>query len=64
MHTQLTQISNEYAQWEQEEIQLLKMGALPEGSDRQKTVFLSSIDRDYEALVKDEEDPSEDSSEE
>jgi hypothetical protein len=64
MHTQLTQISDEYAQWEQEEIRLLKMGALPEGSDRQKTAFLSSIDRDYEALVKDEEDPSEDSSEE
>jgi hypothetical protein len=40
------------------------MGALPEGSDRQKTTFLSSIDRDYEELVKDEEDPSEDSSEE
>jgi hypothetical protein len=64
MHTQLTQISDEYAQWEQEEIRLLKMGALPEGSDRQRTTFLSSIDKDYEALVKDEEDPSEDSSEE
>jgi hypothetical protein len=64
MHTHLTQISDEYAQWEQEEIRLLKMGALPEGSDRQKTAFLSSINKDYEALVKDEEDPSEDSSEE
>jgi hypothetical protein len=64
MHTQLTQISDEYAQWEQEEIRLLKMGALPERSDRQKTAFLSRIDKDYEALVKDEEDPSEDSSEE
>jgi hypothetical protein len=64
MHTQLTQISDEYAQLEQEEIRLLKMGALPKGSDRQKTAFLSSIDKDYEALVKDEEDPSEDSSEE
>jgi hypothetical protein len=40
------------------------MGALPKGSDRQRTVFLSSIDEVYEALVKDEEDPSEDSSEE
>jgi hypothetical protein len=38
------------------------MGALPEGSDRQRTAFLSSIDKDYEALVKDEEDLSEDSS--
>jgi hypothetical protein len=66
MHTQLTQISDEYeyAQLEQEEIRLLKMGALPEGSDHQKTAFLSSINKDYEALVKDEEDPSEDSSEE
>jgi hypothetical protein len=45
---------------EQEEIQLLKMGALPEGSDRQRIAFLSSIDKDYEALVKDEEGPSED----
>jgi hypothetical protein len=64
MHTQLTQISDEYTQLEQEKIRLLKMGALPKGSDRQKTAFLSSIDRDYEALVKDEEDPSEGSSEE
>jgi hypothetical protein len=64
MHTQLTQISGEYTQWEQEEIRLLKMGALPEGSDRQRTAFLSSINKDYEALVKDEEDPSEDLSEE
>jgi hypothetical protein len=64
MHTQLTQILDEYAQWEQGEIQLLKMGALPKGSGRQKTAFLSSINKDYEALVKDEEDPSEDSSEE
>jgi hypothetical protein len=40
------------------------MGALLEGSDHQRTAFLSSIDKDYEALVKDKEDPSEDSSEE
>jgi hypothetical protein len=40
------------------------MGALPEGSDRQRTAFLSSIDKDHVALVRDEEDPSEDSSEE
>jgi hypothetical protein len=49
---------------EQEEIRLLKTGALPEGSNRQRTAFLSSINKDYEALVKDEEDPFEDSSEE
>jgi hypothetical protein len=59
MHTQLTQISNEYPQMEQEEIRLLKTRALPEGSDHQRAVFLSSIDKDYEALVKDKEDPSE-----
>jgi hypothetical protein len=59
MHTQLTQILMEL-----KEIRLLKTGALPEGSDRQKTAFLSSINRDYEALVKDEEDPFEDSFEE
>jgi hypothetical protein len=49
---------------EQEEIQLLKTGALLEGSDRQRTAFLSSINKDYKALVKDEEGPSEDSSKE
>jgi hypothetical protein len=38
------------------------MGTLPKGSDRQRIAFLSSIDKDYEALVKEEEDPSEDSS--
>jgi hypothetical protein len=54
MHTQLTQISDEYARMEQEEIQLLKTGALPKGSDHQRTAFLSSINKDYEALVKDD----------
>jgi hypothetical protein len=29
------------------------------GSNRQRNAFLSSINKDYEALVKDEEDPSE-----
>jgi hypothetical protein len=64
MHTHLNQISDEYARMELEEIRLLKTGALPEGSDRQRIAFLSSINKDYDALVKDEEDPSEDSSEE
>jgi hypothetical protein len=49
---------------EQEEIRLLKTRALLEGSDRKRTMFLSSINKDYEALVKDEEDPSEDTYEE
>jgi hypothetical protein len=49
---------------EQEEIRLLKTGALPEGSDHQGTAFLSSINKGYKALVKDKEDPSEDLSEE
>jgi hypothetical protein len=40
------------------------MGLLPKGSDRQRTAFLSGINKDYEALVKDEENPSGDSSEE
>jgi hypothetical protein len=62
MHTQLTQISDEYARREQEEIRLLKVGALLEGFDHQTTAFLSSINKDYKTLVKDEEDPSEDSS--
>jgi hypothetical protein len=43
---------------------LLKTGALPKGSDRQRIAFLSNINKAYEALVKDEEDPSEDSSKE
>jgi hypothetical protein len=64
MHTQLTQISEEYTWLELEEIQLLKTRAIPEGSDRQRIAFVSSIDKDYEALVKNEEDTSEDSSEE
>jgi hypothetical protein len=46
---------------EQEEIQLLKEGALLDGSDQQRIAFLSSIDKDYEVLVKDKEDPSEES---
>jgi hypothetical protein len=33
------------------------MGALPEGSDRLKAAFLSSIDKDYEALVKEKTHP-------
>jgi hypothetical protein len=64
MHTQLTQILDEYARMEQEEIQLLKTGALPEVFDRQRIAFLSSINKDYEALVRDEEDLSVDSTEE
>jgi hypothetical protein len=64
MHTHLTRISDEYAQMELEEIQLLKAGALSEGSDCQRTAFLSSINKDYEVLVKDEEDLFEDLSEE
>jgi hypothetical protein len=43
MHTHLTQILDEYARMELDEIQLLKTGALPVGSNRQKTAFLSSI---------------------
>ena len=64
MHTHLTQVSEEYAQMELKEIRLLKAGALPEGSNRQRTTFLASLNKDYEALVKEEEDPSEDSFEE
>jgi hypothetical protein len=45
---------------ELEEIRLLKARALLKGYDHQRTAFLSSINKDYEALVKDEEDPSED----
>ena len=44
---------------ELEKIWLLKAGALPEGSDRQQIAFLASINKNYEALVKDKEDPSE-----
>ena len=64
MHTNLTQILDEYARMELKEIRLLKMGALPKGSNCQKTTFLSSINKDNKALVKDEEDSSEDSFEE
>ena len=59
MHTHLTQILDEYTQMELEEIRLLKAGALPKGSNRQQTTFLASINKDYEALVRDGEDPSE-----
>ena len=64
MHTHLTQILDEYTRMELVEILLLKARALPEGSNSQRTAFLASINKDYEALVKNEEDPSEDSSEE
>ena len=64
LHTHLTRISNEYTQMELEEVQLLKAGALLEGSNRQRAAFLASINKDYKALVKDEKDPSEDSSRE
>ena len=46
------------------EIWLLKAWALLDESDCQRTAFFSSINKDYEALVKDEEDPSKDWSEE
>ena len=55
MHTHLTQILDEYTEMELEDIWLLKVGALPEGSDRQRIFFLSSLNKDYEALIKDEE---------
>ena len=64
MHTHLTKISDEYTRMELVEIRLLKARALPEGSNNQRTTFLASINKDYEALVKNEEDLSEDSSEE
>jgi hypothetical protein len=40
MHTQITQILDEYAQMELEEIRLLKTRALPEGFDHQDCVSL------------------------
>ena len=43
---------------EQEEIELLKARALLIGFERQNAAFLSSIDKYYEELVKDEEEPS------
>jgi phage-related protein len=49
---------------EQEEIRLLKARALLDRSDQQRIAFLFSFDKDYEALVKDKEDPSEESTEE
>ena len=64
LHTHLTYIFDEYTRMELEEIQLLKAGALPKGFNRQRATFHPSINKDYEALVKDEEDPSEDSSKE
>ena len=64
MHTHLTQVSDKYTRMELEEIRLLKARALLEGSSRQQTAFLASINNDYMALVKKEEDSFEDSSEE
>ena len=64
LHTHLTQIYDKYVRMELEEIQPLKAGALPEGSNYQRAAFLTSINKDYEVLVKDEEDSSKDSSEE
>lgn len=57
----MTLVDDEYAKMEQEEVRLLKAGALQTNTNRQKDAFLVSIEKDYEAMVKDEEDPSEDS---
>ena len=45
-----------------EQIQLVRAGALLEGFDCQRAAFLTSINKDYKVLVKDKEDPFEDSS--
>ena len=52
MHTHLAYVLEKYARMELEEIRLLKAGALPEGSSGQRTAFLTSINKDYEALAK------------
>ena len=57
LHTHLNQISDEYTRMELKEIRLLEDGALPKGSNCQRATFLASINKDFEALVKDEKDP-------
>jgi hypothetical protein len=47
---------------EEAKIQLLKLGALKEGTRRQRATFMLSIEKDYIILIKDKEDPFEESS--
>jgi hypothetical protein len=61
MHTHLTQISDEYARMELEEILMLKARALPERIQSSKD-YVSLLHQ--QALVMDKEDPSKDSYEE
>lgn len=53
----MTRVVDEYAKMEREVVQLLKVGALQTGTNRQKLDFLLCIERDYEAMAKDKEDP-------
>jgi hypothetical protein len=53
-------VADEDAAMAREEIRLLKGGTLRKGTRRHKAAFLLSIEKDLEAMIKDEEDPSED----
>lgn len=57
IHKHMTRVVDEYAKMEREVVQLLKVGALQTGTNRQKLDFLLCIERDYEAMAKDKEDP-------
>jgi hypothetical protein len=56
----MSHVANDYAEIEQHEIWLLKARALQKGTRCKKAAFLLSIERDYVAMIKEEEDdPSE-----
>jgi hypothetical protein len=56
----MRRVADEDAAMAREEIRLLKSGTLRKGTHRHKAAFLLSIEKDLEAMIKDEEDPSED----
>jgi hypothetical protein len=55
----MNRVAKEYAKATREEIRLLKNGTLQKGTRRHKAAFLVSIEKDLKAIIKDEEDPSE-----
>jgi hypothetical protein len=54
----MTQVAEEYAGMERDEIWLQKTRALQIGMNSQKVAFLLSIENDYGVMIKEEEDLS------
>lgn len=57
----MTCVADEYVEIRRNEIQLLKVGALQKGMHRWRAAFPLSVEKDYEPIIKEEENPFEDS---